>query len=105
MPTIKRASKKKSSKQYASEKRKERQKIYQNPLWKKLRESKLICSPLCEDCLKEGIVTPATEIHHEVSFMSTDNELERQSLAFDYDNLVSLCQYHHKLRHGTVKRK
>ena len=61
--------------------------------------------PLCEDCLLEGKVTAATEIHHKVSFMSTNDPMERNRLAYDYSNLVSLCTYHHKLRHGTIKPK
>jgi 5-methylcytosine-specific restriction protein A len=32
--------------------------------WKKFRAGFLRSNPLCADCFKAGIVTPATEVHH-----------------------------------------
>ena len=105
MPTINRPKKKSINTNIVNDRRKQRQKIYNNSKWIELRKSKLMSDPLCEDCLLEGKTTLATEVHHNKSFMSTNNQMDRERLAYDYDNLVSLCTYHHKLRHGTIKPK
>jgi 5-methylcytosine-specific restriction protein A len=34
--------------------------------WQKLRKLKLATNPLCELCLKKGIVEPATEVDHKI---------------------------------------
>lgn len=106
MPTIKRI-KHKSEYRNSNVKKTERQAIYNTKRWHDLRRQKLMQDPLCEDCLRleDGRVEPATEIHHNISFMSTNDPIEREQLAYDFDNLVSLCSYHHKLRHGTVKKR
>ena len=41
-----------------------RHKYYNTPEWKKLRETYIKEHPLCEDCLNEGKVVPAEDIHH-----------------------------------------
>ena len=48
--------------------------------------------PLCERCMKEGKTVPAIDIHHIISFMTTDNKLDRMAIAFNPDNLESLCK-------------
>ncbi|PBB84577.1 HNH endonuclease signature motif containing protein [Mesorhizobium sp. WSM3876] len=40
------------------------QHLYKTARWRKLREWKLAQDPLCQWCLEEEIVTPATEVHH-----------------------------------------
>lgn len=81
-----------------SEGRKERHEIYDTREWRKLRDAKLMLNPLCERCESMGILTPATEVHHIRSFMDTGNRLVRQRLAFDFDNLMSVCSdCHHAL--------
>ena len=57
--------------------------------------------PLCEMCLEEGIVTPADDVHHIVSFMSVTDKHSRTYLAYDYNNLKSLCKKHHQLVHNS----
>ena len=75
-----------------------RQKIYQSVEWKKLRLAKLKANPLCEVCLTKGIVKPAIDVHHINSFMNySDNK--RLQLAFDYNNLQSLCKECHSEKH------
>lgn len=84
-------------------KRQERIKIYQTAQWKRLRAVKLVESPLCERCLSlEGGVKiePAVDVHHKISFMTTNDPLERERLAFDYDNLQSLCKKCHQKIHN-----
>ena len=85
--------------------RKERQKYYNTSTWHKLRALKLeqVCY-LCEDCLAEGKITEATDVHHMLSFAEKGiSEEERQRRFTDIDNLVCLCRYHHLKRHGLIK--
>lgn len=79
----------------------ERRKIYNSERWKRLRAWKFTNSPLCEICLQQDIVTPAEDIHHIISFMSTDDPIQRKFLAYDYDNLQSLCKQCHQRRHNS----
>jgi 5-methylcytosine-specific restriction protein A len=51
-------------------------------------------------CLKENKTTPAEDIHHTTSFMSTDDPVQRVFLAYDYDNLMSLCKKCHQAAHN-----
>jgi len=70
--------------------------IYQDPRWRSLRFIKYTNNPLCEMCLKEGRVTQTDEVHHIIPFYNGVEVLEW--LAFDYDNLMSLCtECHHKI--------
>lgn len=78
----------------------DRIKIYQTAKWKRLRAIKIADSPFCEDCLKNGLVVSAQDVHHNVSFMSTLDPVQREFLAYDYDNLISLCKTCHQKRHN-----
>lgn len=82
------------------DRRKFRQKVYNTKRWRDLRTQKIQEQPLCQDCLKEGKITPAQEVHHIKSFCKrglTPEEVEKR--AFDYDNLVCLCKSCHIKRH------
>lgn len=82
-------------------KREDRQKIYQSTIWQNLRRAKLMQSPLCEMCLKEGRITPAIDVHHIDSFMNyTGNE--RLQKAFDESNLMSVCKQCHQKIHNLI---
>lgn len=78
----------------------ERRKIYDSDRWRRLRAWKYVCNPLCEMCLRENKTVPAEDIHHIVSFMSTDDPVQRTCLAYDYDNLMSLCKTCHQAVHN-----
>lgn len=82
-----------------------RRKIYDSERWRRLREWKLINNPLCELCLKDGNTVPAEDIHHIVSFMEVDDINERKRLAYDYDNLMSLCKRCHQRIHNNNEIK
>ena len=56
--------------------------------------------PLCEECLKKGIIRSAKDIHHKISFMTTNDMCERERLAFDSNNLQALCRYCHCEKHN-----
>lgn len=76
--------------------------VYNTARWKRLRLVKLKNNPLCEICEKKGITKMADDVHHIQSFMSVDDPEARKALAFDYDNLMSLCDECHSEIH---KRK
>lgn len=78
-----------------------RRKVYQSQRWRTLRLLKLSECPLCERCSKVGDVVPAIDVHHVVSFMSTDDPVKRVALAYDYDNLMSLCKECHQYIHNS----
>ena len=82
----------------------ERRKIYNSERWRRLRAWKFACSPLCELCLKENKITVAEDIHHITSFMSTNDRDTRLHLAYDYDNLMSLCKKCHQYVHNSSVR-
>ena len=75
------------------------QKVYNTPRWKRLRAEKFAANPVCEVCAAKGIARLTEEIHHIVPF-EIDNDL---SLAYDYDNLISLCVECHKKMHEQLK--
>ena len=102
MPTINRLPKA-PRKTENSEKRNERKKWYNNTRWRKLRIQKLQDQPLCEKCLDEEKVTAAVDIHHIISFMSTEDEETKYQLFYDYDNLMSLCKECHQKIHNPTK--
>lgn len=85
--------------------RKKRQKIYQNPLWKRLRDAHLREHPLCEISLLEGRTVLAEDVHHWISpFQNGRTELEMKTLAFDPSNIVSLGKLQHwECHHGRFK--
>ena len=80
-------------------KRKERQKIYQDVRWQRLRVAYLADHPLCEECLARGVTREAVDVHHVVSFMSAEG-VERIKLALNYDNLRALCKECHQAEHN-----
>jgi len=97
MPTLNKTPKQKTK----SDNSKDRHKIYDTLKWRKLRLSKLIDSPLCEMCLAKDIITVGVDIHHIISFLSTDDLNKRSDLAFDYNNLQTVCKNcHQKIHNG-----
>jgi 5-methylcytosine-specific restriction protein A len=61
--------------------------------WRTLSERYRANNPLCEDCLGEGRVTPAEEVHHIQSIQSAPE------LRLAIENLVSICKKCHRKRH------
>ena len=80
--------------------RKERQKIYNSKEWKELRLAVLREQPLCVDCLNEGKITLAAEVHHIQSFMKyEESDPRRMEYAYKKANLGALCKQCHIYRH------
>lgn len=82
-----------------TEKRQERQDIYQSETWRRLRNSYLMEHPLCEICQEKGIIEPAVDIHHKDSFLNYKG-LQRLDRAYDYNNLQALCKRCHQEIHN-----
>jgi 5-methylcytosine-specific restriction protein A len=78
----------------------ERKRIYDTVRWRKFRLLKLQTNPCCEVCEKDGRTTPATEVHHKVSFLTGNSPEAQYALAFDFDNLMSLCRRCHSQLHN-----
>ncbi|MDR1103443.1 MAG: HNH endonuclease [Tannerella sp.] len=96
MPQINKPKKKRIS---AGDSREIRQKIYGTVRWRSLRRAHLMEHPLCERCLSFGTVTPAEDVHHVVPFMKAGDTLSRRQLAYDPENLQSLCRKCHTELH------
>lgn len=100
MPTLKTTSKtnKRNNRNEHTPMRELRQKFYNTTEWRKLRETYIKQNPLCKECLKQGKVTPAEDVHHIKSGFSkgTANRI----LLLDYNNLMSLCKQCHNMLHS-----
>lgn len=103
MPTIKLLKSKRDN--VRTVRKKQYQDIYQNKRWKKLREWKLMNNPLCERCLENGRNTTAFEVHHKIPFETGRTPEEIETLAFDYDNLKSVCDPCHDAEHKKLNKK
>ena len=75
------------------------QKIYNSKQWKNLRNSYIAEHPLCERCEQMGKVTSAEAVHHKIPFLSGFTQAEIENLAYDWDNLMSVCNACHNFLH------
>lgn len=101
MPTIVKLKRKISK--ASTENRKRRQRIYQSQRWQRLRKIKIASTPYCEMCYKEGRYISAEDVHHIKSFMDATNEIDENRLAYDYDNLMSVCKVCHQKIHKEMQ--
>ena len=85
--------------------------IYNSREWKELRITKLrSTNGLCEECMKEGIVTSARCVHHVVPIETARTKDEMRRLAIDcgLQGLKALCfachaRIHKELGSNTAK--
>jgi 5-methylcytosine-specific restriction endonuclease McrA len=68
---------------------KDRQKFYRSKLWYEAREYKIKMNPICEECLKKGIITPAYAVDHIIALKDSPE------LYITLTNLRSLCKSCH----------
>ena len=102
MPTIPRLRDKKRPQSY---RKMQRQSMYSKSEYRKLRDWYYQCHPICADCAKLGLTTPSADIHHVMSpYDPNISPAESYRRLMDENNLVSLCRYHHNLRHGNCKK-
>lgn len=76
--------------------------LYNSQKWVKLRNAHLMQYPLCQMCLDNNIITPCSEVHHVKPISTGRNEQEMQYLAYDANNLISLCTTCHKKIHKNL---
>jgi 5-methylcytosine-specific restriction protein A len=60
--------------------------------WRRFRIGFLARNPLCADCERRELLTPATEVHHVAKVA------DRPDLRFDPANVMALCQPCHSAR-------
>lgn len=72
--------------------------------WRRLRRAALSRRPLCQDCLEQGIVEPATEVHHVRPVEEALGAAERERRAYDPSNLRPLCHACHLRAHQEMGR-
>ena len=102
MPTIPRLRDKKRPQSYRKQ---QRQSMYSKAEYRKLRDWYYQCHPICEDCQRIGLLTEAKDIHHVLSpYDPNISPAESYRRLMDENNLVSLCRFHHNLRHGNCKK-
>lgn len=96
MPYIKRhtAADGRRNREHDDMKRKERQRIYHSALWRRMSEAYLAHHPLCEQCLQKGILRPAVDVHHRVSFTQFTGQ-KLLEVAYNPRNLMALCKECH----------
>ena len=90
---------------------KDKTEIYNSREWKELRIAKLRSTlGLCEECKKQGIVTPARCVHHIVPIETARTKAEMRWLALDcgLQGLKALCyachaRIHRELGSNTAK--
>ena len=81
-----------------------RREVYDSSLWRRIRKAKLREDPLCEVCSLENKITLGEDIHHLRSFLKAETIEERDQLAFDSNNLLTVCRKHHnEIHNGDLK--
>lgn len=68
--------------------------------WRRTRAEKIVRNPLCEECAKMGVVTPAQCVHHMTEIESAKTDKESWDLATSMNNLQSLCFECHRKVHA-----
>lgn len=68
--------------------------------YRRLRNRYIGVHPLCEDCLAEGRVTQATEVHHVRKVLGAFDVPGMKARLMDYNNLRSLCFECHRKAHA-----
>ena len=84
---------------------KDYQQLIHTERWLKLRRDKLTAQPLCERCQLDGIVTPATEVHHVTPVEDGLTYAAKRRLMYDPHNLRSLCHACHVKTHTELGRR
>lgn len=78
--------------------------FYNSTAWAKARDLAIRRDRfLCVDCLKQGKVVPAAEVHHIVPVEPWN--MHDSQVTLNLDNLVSLCLECHRKRHGIMPRR
>ena len=60
--------------------------------------------PLCENCLLNGKITSATEVHHKQIILSGKTDTDRYALTLDSNNIMSVCKDCHTRMHKYARK-
>lgn len=71
--------------------------------WRQLRAIKLAQDPYCEECQRHGIYRLASVVHHKIEVESGLTPADCKRLAFDLNNLESVCPQCHREIHKNRK--
>ena len=72
--------------------------FYSSTAWRKLRDYKRRLNPLCEECLKHGILTPGELVDHIIP-------IEEGGALLDLANLQTLCKACHNKKHSKIQAR
>ena len=86
------------------ERNKDYRKLIHATRWLQLRRDIITRHPLCEQCLADGYVTPATEVHHVVPVETAVTYREKVRLMYEPSNLRALCHNCHVKIHTGMGR-
>ncbi len=78
-----------------SEQDRESKRFYNSQAWIRARRMHLLDSPLCVKCREEGLLTPATHVHHVIEVLADASQRLEDA------NLESLCTSHHSIIHAS----
>lgn len=70
--------------------------------WRRLRAVQLAKQPLCEECMKVGRYRLAELVHHREPIETGVTLAEMEYLAFNADNLESICKKCHTAVHNAL---
>lgn len=96
-----------STKRYNQQRDKKYTQFYNSKAWKMLRKRYITKHYLCEECQKEAklnneyTIQLAEEVHHKEPIQTETGWLRR----LEWNNLISLCHYHHDKAHGRFRRR
>ena len=65
--------------------------FYQSRKWRTLRALKLQKDPLCEECMRKGMLIPAQMVDHIIP-------INKDGAPLDLNNLQSLCNHCHAVK-------
>ena len=83
-----------------------RQKGYNSKEWAHTREAVLRRDNyLCQRCMEQGRLSPATCVHHIVPLSTARTEEQMMALLTDIDNCISLDEACHKAIHLEMRKK
>lgn len=101
MPHINKLERKERPQRNDTDRRLLRKRAYADSRWcgrRGVRKAYFSLHPLCEECLKKGIVRAGESVHHKVSPFKGNNV--DWSLMLDFNNLETLCRECHGLLHA-----
>lgn len=82
----------------------EYKKLIHTTRWLRLRRDVLTAHPLCQRCEADGLITPATEVHHVSPVEEALSYTEKVQRMYDPHNVVALCRDCHVKTHTELGR-